>query len=157
MRELARDAKRPLPYSGLRLRAAPGADLDALMRRIDDDAALGARGEARDRVLRRAGRESANMLYVLVFGLAVLAGIGAIFGATNTMYAAVQARIAEIGTLRALGFSRGSILLRVPDRVAVLAGAGLLVGGVLALAAGDRWSRTRSAASASRGRRSAPT
>ena len=36
-RELARDAKRPMPYSGLRLRAAPGADMAALARRIGDD------------------------------------------------------------------------------------------------------------------------
>ena len=41
------------------------------------------------------------------------------------MYAAVQARTAEIGTLRALGFSRGSILLRVPGRVAAARGARL--------------------------------
>ena len=37
-------------------------------------------------------------------------GIGAVFGAINTMYAIVAARTREIGTLRALGFSRRSIL-----------------------------------------------
>jgi putative ABC transport system permease protein len=37
VRELARDAKRPLPYSGFRVRGAPGADLDAMIRRIDDE------------------------------------------------------------------------------------------------------------------------
>jgi putative ABC transport system permease protein len=35
---------------------------------------------------------------------------GAMFGAANTMYAAVANRAREIGTLRAIGFSRGSIL-----------------------------------------------
>src|SRR5258705_288663 len=54
---------------------------------------------------------TANVLYIIVAVLAVLAGIGAMFGATNTMYAAVQARTSEIGTLRALGFSRASILV----------------------------------------------
>jgi len=38
-------------------------------------------------------------------------GIGAVFGAMNTMCALVAARPREIGTLRALGFSRGSILM----------------------------------------------
>ena len=33
--------------------------------------------------------------------------VGAIFAAMNTMYASVSARTAEIGTLRALGFSGG--------------------------------------------------
>jgi putative ABC transport system permease protein len=36
--------------------------------------------------------------------------IGAVFGAMNTMYAIVAARTREIGTLRALGFSRRAIL-----------------------------------------------
>jgi putative ABC transport system permease protein len=38
-------------------------------------------------------------------------GIGAVFGAMNTMYAIVSQRTREIGTLRALGFSRFSILI----------------------------------------------
>jgi putative ABC transport system permease protein len=46
--------------------------------------------------------------------LAVIVGfftaIGAAFGAMNTMYAQVSARTREIGTLRAMGFSRRSIL-----------------------------------------------
>ena len=36
-RELANNAKRPLPYSGFRIRVADGADMDALARRIGDD------------------------------------------------------------------------------------------------------------------------
>ncbi len=126
-RDLANDAKRPIPYSGLRLKLAAGADPDALMRRIEDDSrwALEAKPET-EYYAKQA--ESANTLYGLVVGLAVLAGIGAVFGATNTMYAAVQARIAEIGTLRALGFSRGSVLLAFLIESVALAGLGLLVG-----------------------------
>ena len=79
--------------------------------------------------------ESANTLYFIVIGLAVLAGIGAIFGAANTMYAAVQARTAEIGTLRALGFSRGTILGAFLIESLVMAAAGFAVGAVLAAGA----------------------
>ncbi len=126
-RDLANDAKRPIPYSGLRLRLAAGADPDALMRRIEDDPrwALEAKPET-EYYAKQA--ESANTLYGLVVGLAVLAGIGAVFGATNTMYAAVQARIAEIGTLRALGFSRGSVLFAFLIESVAIAGLGLLLG-----------------------------
>lgn len=110
VRELANDAKRTLPYSGVRLRVAPGADMDALARRIGDDPRY-ALEATREVDYYESLSSSANTLYVIVVGLAVLAGVGAVFGATNTMYAAVQSRTAEIGTLRALGFSRGSILL----------------------------------------------
>jgi putative ABC transport system permease protein len=131
-RDLAADAKRGIPYSGLRLKVAPGADRDALIRRIEDDTrwTLGAKPET-EYYAKQA--DSANVFYVLVVGLAVLAGIGAVFGATNTMYAAVQARIAEIGTLRALGFSRGSVLQAFLIESVALAALGLAVGVAIAV------------------------
>ncbi|MGH7287506.1 MAG: ABC transporter permease, partial [Myxococcota bacterium] len=133
-RDLANDAKRPIPYSGLRLKLAAGADPDALMRRIEDDPrwALEAKPET-EYYAKQA--ESANTLYALVVGLAVLAGIGAVFGATNTMYAAVQARVAEIGTLRALGFPRGSILLSFELEALLLGLSGFALGAPLSLGA----------------------
>jgi len=126
-RELADDAKRVIPYSGLRLRLADGADGDALIRRIDADSrwALEAKPET-EYYAKQA--ESAKVLYVLVVGLAVLAGVGAVFGATNTMYASVQARVAEIGTLRALGFARASVLQAFLIESIAIAALGLLLG-----------------------------
>jgi putative ABC transport system permease protein len=131
VRELANDAKRPLPYSGFRVRVQEGVDQDALIRRIDADPrwALEASRET-DYYAKQA--ESANSLYFIVVGLALLAGIGATFGATNTLYAAVQSRRAEIGTLRALGFSKASILGSFLVESLVIAALGLLVGGTLA-------------------------
>jgi putative ABC transport system permease protein len=131
VRELANDAKRPFPYSSFRLSAAPGADVDALARRIGDDPrhALEAQPET---AYYAKQAESANTLYVLVVGLAVLAGIGAVFGATNTLYAAVQARTAEIGTLRAIGFSRAAILTGFLVESLLTALLGFVVGGTLA-------------------------
>jgi putative ABC transport system permease protein len=131
VRELANDAKRPLPYSGFRVRAAPGADLDALARRINDEPRWALEAE-RETAYYAEQSKSANMLYVIVIGLAVLSGIGAICGATNTLYASVQARTAEIGTLRALGFSRGAILSAFLIESLLMAGAGFAVGGALA-------------------------
>ena len=135
VRELANDARRPMPYSGMRIRAAPGADIDALARRIDEDPrfALEARPE-QEYYADQA--ESSSVFYVLVVGLAVLAGIGAIFGATNTLYAAVLARRAEIGTLRALGFSRGAIRTSFLIEAQILAAAGFGIGATLAWALG---------------------
>jgi ABC-type antimicrobial peptide transport system permease subunit len=42
--------------------------------------------------------------------VAAIMAVGSAFAAMNTMYAAVARRANEIGTLRVLGFSRGSIL-----------------------------------------------
>jgi len=76
--------------------------------------------------------ESANSLYVLVLTLAIVMSVGAVFGAVNTMYAAVASRTAEIGTLRALGFGRGAILLSFLSESLLLATGGLLAGAALA-------------------------
>lgn len=133
VRELANDARRPFPYSGVRIRAASPAAMQQLSQRIDGDPryALAASSEI-DYYARQS--ESANSLYLLVIGIAALAGIGAGFGAANTMYAAVQARTAEIGTLRALGFSRAAILVAFELEAVALAALGFAIGTGLALA-----------------------
>jgi putative ABC transport system permease protein len=131
VRELAADAKRTIPYSGLRVRAAEGADMDALARRIDADPRYALEALPEPAYYEKQA-ESANSLYFIVIGLAVLAGIGASFGATNTLYAAVQSRRAEIGTLRALGFSRTAIVVSFLIESLAIAFGGFAVGAGLA-------------------------
>jgi putative ABC transport system permease protein len=60
-------------------------------------------------------------------------GIGSIFAAMNTMYAAVAYRGREIATLRVMGFSRPSILTSFVLESLLLALLGALVGIVLML------------------------
>jgi putative ABC transport system permease protein len=80
--------------------------------------------------------EQSTMLYNLVTGLgtliAVIMGLGAVFGALNTMYTAVSARAREIATLRALGFHSGPVVISVLVESLLLALAGGLIGAVLA-------------------------
>jgi ABC-type lipoprotein release transport system permease subunit len=71
---------------------------------------------------------TAGALLGLAFFVSIVMGVGAVFGAMNTMYAIVASRTREIGTLRALGFSRGAILFGFLLESAFLA----LVGGVIA-------------------------
>jgi len=131
VRELANDAKRLFPYSGIRIHTASPEAMRAVEQRIDDDRRYAIEAQPESEYYAKQA-ESANALYFLVVGIAVLAGIGAGFGAANTMYAAVQARTAEIGTLRALGFSRGSILWSFQIESVALAGLGFALGTVLA-------------------------
>lgn len=62
--------------------------------------------------------------------------IGAMIGATITMYAAVSQRSREIGTLQALGFSRFAVLVAFLFEATVLALIGGLVGALASLAMG---------------------
>jgi putative ABC transport system permease protein len=64
--------------------------------------------------------------------IAVLMGIGAVFGAINTMYSAVAARTREIATLRAIGFGRVPVVVSVLAESLLLAAVGGAVGAGLA-------------------------
>ena len=83
--------------------------------------------------------EQSTMLTSIVtrlgFLIAAMMGIGAVFGAINTMYSAVAARTREIATLRALGFGGGPVVLSVIAESIVLAVAGGIIGGTVAYVA----------------------
>ena len=64
----------------------------------------------------------------LAFLVGIFTAIGASFGAMNTMYAQVSSRTREIGTLRAIGFSRRSILVSFVIEALMLCLAGGLLG-----------------------------
>jgi putative ABC transport system permease protein len=74
----------------------------------------------------------ASILRNLASFVAFIMGVGAVFGAMNTMYAIVAARTREIGTLRALGFSRSAILVSFMIESVFLALVGGVVGCLLA-------------------------
>jgi ABC-type antimicrobial peptide transport system permease subunit len=78
---------------------------------------------------------SSNGQFLQIVGtfVAVIMAIGSGFGAMNTMYAAVARRTREIGTLRALGFSRRSILTSFLIESVLLALVGGILGVLLAL------------------------
>lgn len=75
----------------------------------------------------------ATVIRVLGTFVTVVMAVGAVFGALNTMYAAVGSRRSEIGTLLALGFSRGSVLVSFVLESLLLAGIGGILGCLLAL------------------------
>ncbi len=78
-----------------------------------------------------------NLITVLGTLIAVIMGLGAIFGALNTMYTAVSARTREIATLRALGFRSGPVIVSVLAESLLLALVGGIIGAGLAWLAFD--------------------
>ena len=82
-----------------------------------------------------------RQLRLLVTGLALvvcsLMGLGALFGALNTMYTAVAARSRDIATLEAIGFSGGPVMISVIAEALMLALVGGVIGAAVAYLAFD--------------------
>jgi putative ABC transport system permease protein len=80
----------------------------------------------------RQSKTVSSLLSVLVYVVGGIMGVGAIFGALNTMYSAVSTRMTEIATLRAIGFGSTSIVISVLAEALLLAAAGGILGAVTA-------------------------
>src|SRR5829696_3302574 len=78
-----------------------------------------------------------RIIRTIGFLIAGLMGIGAVFGAVNTMYTAVASRTREIATLRALGFHNFPVVLSVLSEAVVLSLIGCAIGGAAAWLAFD--------------------
>jgi ABC-type antimicrobial peptide transport system permease subunit len=124
-------------YSSIVVRLTDPQSYDALVDRLNNDPriTLAAKREADYYAEQSAGLS--RFIQILGLTLAGIFSIGAIIGATITMQAAVATRTAEIGTLRALGFQRQSILLAFLAEAVGLALLGAIVG--LALAFMMQW------------------
>jgi putative ABC transport system permease protein len=76
----------------------------------------------------RQSQMVSTLIRVLGFLVAFVMGIGAVFGALNTMYSAVAARAREIATMRALGFGGGTVVMSFVFESLLIALAGGLLG-----------------------------
>lgn len=74
-----------------------------------------------------------TLISVLGTMVAIVMGIGAVFGALNTMYSAVSERGREIATMRALGFGRGSVIASFTIEALLIAAIGGLIGCIAVL------------------------
>ena len=80
-------------------------------------------------------KQSEQMTKILrVIGIVVgtIMAIGAVFGALNTMFAAVATRAREIATLRAIGFPGLPVVVAVMLETMLLAAIGGVIGGAIA-------------------------
>ncbi|MFO0909800.1 MAG: ABC transporter permease [Isosphaeraceae bacterium] len=128
--DMARNLNRTGYVSTVRLRAASPADRDRIQKTINDNVQF--KLDAKTEVEYYESQASAGLLFQVGGTLiAVLLTFGAMFAAANTMYAAVSSRTREIGTLRALGFSRFDILISFLGEALILC----VMGGVLGLLA----------------------
>jgi ABC-type antimicrobial peptide transport system permease subunit len=107
--QLMQAFRRPV-YSSVTFRLADTRDFDRVKERLEHDPRLTLEARRETRYYADQSEMMAKFLRILGLSLTVIFSIGAVIGAMITMYAAVANRTGEIGTLRALGFQRRSIL-----------------------------------------------
>jgi ABC-type antimicrobial peptide transport system permease subunit len=128
--QLLQAFRRPA-YSSILFQLAEPAAFATVQKKIAGDQRLPLEAKRETQFYAEQSELLANFLRILGLVLSGIFASGAIIGAMITMYASVASRTAEIGTLRALGFTRGSILWAFLAESMLLG----LVGGAAGLAA----------------------
>lgn len=101
--------RRPV-YSSITFRLSDMADFQALKERLESEPRLTVELRRETRYYKDQSEAMAKFIRILGISLTIIFSVGAMIGALITMYAALANRVGEIGTLRALGFQRTSIL-----------------------------------------------
>jgi putative ABC transport system permease protein len=109
VRDLTSVRKVPGAVSTISIRARDAAAQAALIRVLKEDEQFGLKALTEEEFFKEQ-LLSAQIVKGLASFIAMFLIVGAMFAAANTMFAAVAGRARDIGTLRALGFSRRSVL-----------------------------------------------
>jgi ABC-type lipoprotein release transport system permease subunit len=120
--------RRPI-FSSVTVRLGEPARFDAVKKRLESDPRMTVEVHREREYYAKQSQASATFIRLIGLAVTILFSAGAVIGAMITMFAAVQNRSVEIGTLRALGFSRRAVL-RVFLVESLLLG---LAGGLLGL------------------------
>ena len=120
-------------FQSVSVRLRDAADFDGFKAALAGDPRLRVDVETTRDYYSKQSERLTTVIRAIGFGVAVIMALGAVFGALNTMYAAVAARTREIATLRALGFTGLPVVASVMLETMLLA----LAGGVLG--AGIAW------------------
>lgn len=94
---------------------------------VERDPRLRVQAEREVDYYRKNSQAVANMIEILGTLVALIMGIGAVFAGFNSMYSALASRTRELATLRALGFTGGTVVVLFLLEACAVA----LVGGVL--------------------------
>lgn len=131
-RETAQSAFARTGVSTVLARLRSVDDLEAMAKRLTTDPQLDVDVRLQDAYFAGQSGGLTAVIGGLAGFVAFIMGIGAVFGALNTMYSAVSARTQEIGTLRALGFGALPVVASVMAEALLLSLLGGLLGAVVA-------------------------
>jgi len=107
--QLMQAFRRPA-YSSVIFKLRDPAEFETVKKRIENDPRLTLEAKRENQYYAEQSKMMAKFLRILGMSLTIIFSLGAIIGAMITMYSAVATRTGEIGTMRALGFNRISIL-----------------------------------------------
>mgnify|MGYP001292082916 CR=1 FL=1 len=127
--DVLRQSFRRASYSSVIVRLLDPAQAQAFADRVREDPRLPLQAKSEREFYAEQSETLSRFIKILGLTLTVIFSIGAVIGATITMQSAVATRVAEIGTLRALGFARQAILLAFLAEAIALS----LVGGAIGL------------------------
>src|SRR6266481_4621538 len=130
--QMASDFDRQGAFASAYLRATDASAANALKNTVSDDQRLKLDGMLETDYYAKQ-TSSGGPIKVVGYMVGFIMGIGSIFAAMNTMYAAVAYRSREIATLRVIGFSKPSILTSFVFESLVLSLLGAVLGIVLML------------------------
>jgi ABC-type lipoprotein release transport system permease subunit len=130
--QVSSDLQRVDAVSSCLVTATDAVTAKALVASLNDDQRLGVKAMF-EKDYYDQQTSSAKPIESVGLIVAIIMAIGSSFAAMNTMYAAVARRAREIGTLRVLGFSKGSILASFLMESAALSALGGVLGCLLAL------------------------
>ncbi len=132
--ELMMQSFRRVVFSAATFKLTESRSFDAAVKALDADPRLTVEAKRETQFYADQSRVMALFIRYLGITLSVIFSLGAVIGAMITMYASVANRVGEVGTLRAIGFSRKAVMLAFLIESLLLA----LLGGVagLALASG---------------------
>ena len=125
--QLMQAFRRPV-YSSVLFRLRQPSDFDRVKSRIEGDPRLTLEAKREATYYRDQSEVMAKFLRILGFSLTIVFSVGAVVGGMITMYASVANRTREIGTLRALGFRRATILIAFLTESLFLGGLGGVAG-----------------------------
>jgi putative ABC transport system permease protein len=124
-------------YQSVIVRLASHDSFDELKDALTTDPQLSVTAIREPEYYERQSQTLQTVIRTVGFAIAALMGIGAVFGAINTMYNAVASRSREIATLRALGFGSVPVVVSVLAEAVALSFTGGVIGGLIAWAAFD--------------------
>ena len=120
--------------SSVRARLVSPDQFDAFAADLEGDQRLGLEVMRESSFLQSQASGISTLVTALGTVITLFFSIGATLGATITMYAAVEQRKPEVAILRALGFSRGSVLIAFTLEALILAVSGGVIGALGSLA-----------------------